>query len=273
MGRAILPDPLDETTSTSASADDLLLQLAGEEIDRLLAESESEPHPVAAASQPLADPHESGTSLITAHGFASVPPASGKAGLKRSTKADTADFQAVPGAEISADWNAAFAAALSPVGREASLPRVVDVPGFPLPAGPLRSTQAISDARVAAEEMNSISPSAQQPAIHPDPEADIGPMIDLDFDAAERAALRGQAVEISIASKAMGKAVPAAVCQPRGDAVEDKPLPLLLRPLEWLNAPLVMCSERVREALGKVAIVTLVNAVAVLLYVILFRKH
>ena len=49
MGQAtVSPDPLDEsatvttTTTTIASADDLLAQLAGEEIDRLLAESEAE---------------------------------------------------------------------------------------------------------------------------------------------------------------------------------------------------------------------------------------
>ena len=47
----------------------------------------------------------------------------------------------------------------------------------------------------------------------------------------------------------------------------------LLRPLEWLNAPLAACSDTVREALGKVAIMTLINALAILLYVLFLRKH
>ena len=50
-------------------------------------------------------------------------------------------------------------------------------------------------------------------------------------------------------------------------------LSFLLRPLEWLNAPLAACSDTVREALGKVALMTLVNALAILLYVLFLRKH
>ena len=50
-----------------------------------------------------------------------------------------------------------------------------------------------------------------------------------------------------------------------------RPPELILRPLEWLNAPLASCPEALRETLGKVAIVTLVNAVAVLAYVLMFR--
>jgi hypothetical protein len=51
MGQATvdLPDPLPETASTPASADDLLSQLAGEEIERLLAEAEKDLPPVATA--------------------------------------------------------------------------------------------------------------------------------------------------------------------------------------------------------------------------------
>jgi len=47
----------------------------------------------------------------------------------------------------------------------------------------------------------------------------------------------------------------------------------LLRPLEWLNAPLNACSDTFRESLGKVAIMTLINALAILLYVMFLRKH
>ncbi len=50
-------------------------------------------------------------------------------------------------------------------------------------------------------------------------------------------------------------------------------LPLFLRPLVLLNAPLDPYPDRVRDAVGKVAVVTLVNAVAVLAYVLIFRRH
>ncbi len=49
MGQAVveLPDPLENgDVANAASADDLLAQLASEEIDRLLAEAESEQSPL-----------------------------------------------------------------------------------------------------------------------------------------------------------------------------------------------------------------------------------
>ncbi len=49
--------------------------------------------------------------------------------------------------------------------------------------------------------------------------------------------------------------------------------PFFLRPLELLNAPLEMLPDTVRDAIGKVAVVTLVNSVAVIAYVMLFRRH
>ena len=69
--------------------------------------------------------------------------------------------------------------------------------------------------------------------------------------------------------------VPAAADTVPLDALppDDGRLPLVLRPLELLSAPLDRCPDRVREAIGKVAVVTLVNAVAVIAYVALFRRH
>ena len=56
------------------------------------------------------------------------------------------------------------------------------------------------------------------------------------------------------------------------DDTEGPPkLPLYLRPLEWLSLPLSFCNDGVRDTLGKVAVVTLVNALAILLYVLIFR--
>jgi hypothetical protein len=46
-----------------------------------------------------------------------------------------------------------------------------------------------------------------------------------------------------------------------------------VRILAFLNAPLDSCSDDLRDLLGKVAILTMVNAVSVLIYVLFFRQH
>ena len=76
---------------------------------------------------------------------------------------------------------------------------------------------------------------------------------------AERAALRGTEVKADTS--------PILIFQ------GTKPLPLIFRPLEWLSAPLDACPDVVREAIGKIAIVTMVNAFAVMAYVLIFRRH
>jgi len=48
---------------------------------------------------------------------------------------------------------------------------------------------------------------------------------------------------------------------------------LAVRLLALLNPPADAVPDRVRETVGKVAVVTLINAVAVLAYVLLFRRH
>jgi hypothetical protein len=53
----------------------------------------------------------------------------------------------------------------------------------------------------------------------------------------------------------------------------EEPVPIYLKPLVWINAPLDSAPVVVRQVLGKVGLVTLINALAVLGYVIFFRKH
>jgi hypothetical protein len=50
-------------------------------------------------------------------------------------------------------------------------------------------------------------------------------------------------------------------------------VPLVLRPLEWLSSPLDPWPDQIREILGKVGLMTLINALAVLAYVLIFRRH
>jgi hypothetical protein len=57
-----------------------------------------------------------------------------------------------------------------------------------------------------------------------------------------------------------------------GESSRPERLPVYLKPLIWINAPLDACPSVVRQMLGKVGIVTLFNALAVLAYVFFFRK-
>jgi hypothetical protein len=56
-------------------------------------------------------------------------------------------------------------------------------------------------------------------------------------------------------------------------ASPEPPLPAILKPLEWLSSPLDACPDVVREAVGKIAIITMINALAVLSFVLIFRHH
>jgi len=48
---------------------------------------------------------------------------------------------------------------------------------------------------------------------------------------------------------------------------------VVLLPLRIVNAPFAVLGDRVRNAVGQIAIVTLINALAVLAYVLIFRRH
>src|SRR5438067_37356 len=78
MGQAAveLPDPLTKTPAPATSADDLLSQLAGEEIDRLLKEAEVDPAPTPA-------PVEQAASRV-AHAPAKAECAAGAVSIKRA---------------------------------------------------------------------------------------------------------------------------------------------------------------------------------------------
>ena len=49
--------------------------------------------------------------------------------------------------------------------------------------------------------------------------------------------------------------------------------PILLRLLAWVNSPVDSLSDDARDLVGKIAILTMVNALAVLVYVLFFRRH
>ena len=245
MGKAAvdLPDPLQTSSGADrgralTSTDDLLAQLAGEEIDRLLAEVEDG----AAAPAAPTPAHAPSPAPVKPPAFLFDDPA--------PPAAPATDVPALPdepgqqpdlardAADLNAELDAIFGAAAAP---SAALPAA---------AG---SSQAIA------------------PVPAPGLDADLN-----ETSAAERAGLNAPAASAAAHAPAPAPRVapapmppPARVAAPEGDTA---PLPIYLKPLEWINAPLESCPQPVRDFVGKAAIITLANAAAILIYVLLFRR-
>lgn len=194
MGQAAvdLPDTPGPAATSAASTDDLLAQMAGEEIDRLLAEADGQaPHP-APAAQP-------------------APPAAPVSAVSTDEPRQTVGAQ---------------------------LDGLLD--GLSTDSGP--------------DPVSELAGAAHRSGAGVDPHAD--PLADEDAAAAaERGALTGQ-----MRLDADG----------RTNTASDS---LLVRVLAWINSPLDSSPDHVREAIGKIAILTAVNAVSVLAYVVFFRHH
>jgi hypothetical protein len=260
MGQVIdLPDPLNNAApAASPGVDDLLAQLAGEEIDRLLAEADVE-RPV----QPAVTIIPPGAISVASEAPVEVHADAPKEGLAPSA-ADPEQLAAAP---------------------EPSKP-----------PSPIRETDVEElDARVAKElnnlftELDTEKPSA---VAQPVAAATSAPIV---VPAAPAAAAVAQTAAAAAAAVAALAADPVAQAQELekqvlgqnlldalGGPEEAEPAKsrirsinfwFLLKPLEWVNAPLSACSDTVRESLGKVAIMTLINALAILLYVMFLRKH
>ncbi len=280
MGQAAvdLPDPLDTPPPASASStDDLLAQLAGEEIDRLLADAEGRSAREDTAAPTVPDPF----GAEFADGFSPAPappshylqdvtdPAEREALLARSEATDVeAELAEVaPADRIEADLSRQLGAVLDEIEAGDGAQKVKAAPeaspfSTALSASEAPADAAMPDALLQVSEAAPIIVAAS--ALAPPADAEEMPAEELSVDretsTEEReglsaAALQGEAlVESRLAEEA-------------------EQLPIYLRPLEWLNAPLEACPEGVREAIGKIAVVTLFNAVAVLLYVVIFRRH
>jgi hypothetical protein len=195
MGQATvdLPDPLNPPTASAASTDDLLAQLAGQEIDRMLAESESDSGHISAA--PRSNAH-----------LDPILPAAPAAPIEKST-----------GEQLNE-----FLGDLSATDPEEKV-SVADFAAGKVVARPKSSSDGLDED---------------------------------DLLAAERGAL-----------------------QTGRDPLDDRqgegagPAPFYIQALEWLNSPLDSCPDHIRELVGKIAILTMVNAISVLVYVLFFRHH
>jgi hypothetical protein len=198
MGQAAvdLPDSPSPPPASAQSTDDLLAQMAGEEIDRLLAEADGErpPNPAPAPAAPAQR---------------AAPP--------------------VAAAETSKSSASQLDGFLGGLATDSG----------PDPVAQLASSSQ-SPAAGAAHDGN-----------RPDPLGD-------DDSAAERGALNS-----SVAGHAGAAQLPSG----------ELTVPLPVRLLAWVNSPLESCPDQVRETIGKVAILTAVNAISVLVYVLFFRHH
>jgi len=264
MGQAVvdLPDPLEKQPAGASSADDLLAQLAGDEIDRMLTEANVEPaaaaedEPVAhreAIATPADDSLNKAADSTTAAAVDDL-----LAGLDEP-KAETATEQAVaaPAEKFDpSDIDQLLDSAIAPtadavagepaakVDIDQTLAAEADAKLAPHTA----AVQAEAAAEIAHAEAAAIAaPSTLVPAVRAEE-----PLPD---EAAEREGL--------LATVA-------------GEATDDDlsaPLPIWLRPLEWISDPLDAFSDDARSFLGKAAILTLVNSAAVIAYVLMFRRH
>jgi hypothetical protein len=207
-----IPDPLEHSTDAAGTVvstpsaggvDDLLAQMAGEEIDRLLAEADAaREEAVAGVTPPLERAAEKA---------AASPPAE----------------PPTPTLEALEDAGASFAKEI------------------------IAGTEGVElELATSAEERSALemATSSQEPA-----------PVQIDASIFEDPTEETAPAARSIAA--------------HEESALDGSLPFYLKPLEWINAPLAALPDRVRELLGKVALLTFFNAVAVLLYVMIFRKH
>jgi hypothetical protein len=193
-----------------ASADDLLAQLAGEEIDRLLAEADAD-----LPSQPAA----SETSAVVPDG---APPL-----------------------------------ATSPISEAASNAAQLDALFTELVTAP-PATSAATPLEPAAKTPEPPTPESQALAV------------EAELEALTSEAPPASAVTIGSLAAANPSSAPFHGTDTPDDSSDR--VPWYVRILEWMNAPLSLFPESTRELVGQVAILTLFNSLAVLLYIALFRR-
>jgi hypothetical protein len=251
MGQATvdLPDPMGPPPATAGGTDELLAQLAGEEIDRLLAEADAEQ---AAGEKPG---ENAALRANPACGIAS--PAVPGAPSRGASLAEAAD------AELSAQLDNLFADLTVNAPDSPLLSAAPVEPTTPPPASPpaisaddlIASTVAPTQPPIAVQSQSNAASDSADALIHP-VEEELRETEALERGA--RAAPADAPEDSTLAALA---------------AEETRPLPLFLRPLEWINAPLDAFPESVRNLVGKVAILTTINALSILAYVFFFRRH
>jgi len=222
-----------------ASADDLLSQLAGDDIDRLLAEADTERPPA-----PVAAPVRAGAPPGISVSPAAVAPAVATDAQKASD-ASTAD------AVTSAAIDAVLASAVEAPVQAIEKPAEPAEPAAPVESALAQPTFEAVDQKLLDEAAAQVASIMDPPVATADPVATPS----LVADSAEREALSEPLI---LPEEKAG--------------LFDKLLWPLVKVLELINAPMNFFSDEVREGMGKIALVTTFNAAAVLVYVMVFRR-
>jgi hypothetical protein len=244
MAQAIAePSKSHEKSPSLANTDELLSQLAGNEIDRLLAEADAKPAPaelsrtnvdVPAPQSAKAASEEAALSKQIDDIFVELE--------KGQAKPETAKADVAPA-------EPAKAGKTEPLTEGAERAALLEAAGFHPASAP---ADADGDSQDPVHESGPVG----------DERSEV--LRAAGFQPADKPAI----AETPAAQFAMGKAD-----DPLADVEEMESLPIYLKPLLWMNAPLASASPAVRAVLGKVGILTFVNALLVLAYVVFFRKH
>jgi hypothetical protein len=286
-----LPDPLENAAGGGGpmgSTDDLLAQLAGDEVDRLLSEADAAPpdprHADRAAGAMVEEPAEAAGVVDDGAGQAATreamdallddlggteAPADGVA-LNQVVAATTAEApdsrspqqileQRADELVVQAKREAEAAQAAAQVP-----PSAADALAAEMEADEAAHAAALR--RIEAGEVEaptSDATIAATPPIAPvtEPASTVGP---------QPVSATAEVVPVGEANTTIAES-DVDFARPEEDAVGR--VPLLVRVLEWMNAPLAGLSASLREAMGEVAIVTSVNAVAIFIYVLIARRH
>jgi hypothetical protein len=265
MGQALndLPDPTNQAASAAApGADDLLAQMAGEEIDRLLADE-------SLTAEPFAD--------------SPSPPAATTFTQPAIARPSTPDSETDPETAMQLDALFAELVAVEPV-VPASVPRPAPRPAEasrPIEQVDTVLSQQLDDlfAQLQSEEA-AVTPAAPTPAPAPPPAAMAMPTIvaeqppaDVSVDPADQtSALERQVLSAELLNTADETTTAASPDAPTPtDEPQEPRVPLYLRLLELVNAPLANASETIRDFIGKAAIMNIVLALLILMYVLFVR--
>ena len=262
-----LPDPLAELDSaTAVDADALLQQLAGDEVDRLVEQS---------ATTSVADAEHAANSVqssldalfaeLTTQPAPETPAANAGAGsADTSAGASTPPiptFTPHPHPAPSAGSDDVVASQLDALFEE-------------LQRGDLPADAAFADAPITQPAIlpgrrSADAADAAAPANVPLPDADDD--LESALDAATTSATDAAPTLDSSADVAAELSDAIAHHETQTAAGESTRPSWLLKLLLWINRPMLRLTDPAREAIGTIAIVTTLNALAVLLYVLLFK--
>jgi hypothetical protein len=267
MGQATvdLPDP-QRAPPPSGGADDLLAQMAGAEIDRLLAEADSGEASAPLSSAPVAyDEPPSQDKPVSSQSSTAAIPLDEKTttAAKIDGSASAAEQSSAAVADASDDPLAGELDALLATLTANDPP---PAPAAPVPT-PVAEVVAAEEAAAVPAAATSLAISAESAEILAATEAQVAATGELPSDGAEAT---------SVAERSALASDPGIAESLTAEVPERQPyqqFQFLLKPLEWINAPLNSCPDLLRELIGKAAILTAVNAAALMFYVHFIRRH